>query len=120
MTASRIPVRIGIISDIHANLAAFEVVLAQLRELDAAERLWCRGDVVGYGPHPNECIDLLRTYEHVCLPGNHDWGAVGRADLALFNTEARAVLEWTIEHLTADNRAYLEGLPDILPMPDGP
>ena len=112
--------RIGIISDIHANLAALEVVLDKLDELGAADRLWCLGDVVGYGPYPNECLELLRTYEHVCLPGNHDWGAIGRADPELFNNEARFVLEWTAAHLSADNRAYLEALPEIVEMPDVP
>ena len=112
--------RIGIVSDIHGNLAAFETVIATLKDLTATERIWCLGDIVGYGPYPNECIDLLRTFAHVCLPGNHDWGAIGRADPNLFNTEARAVLTWTADHLTADNRAYLAGLPEILPMPDAP
>ena len=112
--------RIGIVSDIHANLAAFKTVLAKLNELGATERLWCLGDVVGYGPQPNECIELLREYEHVCLPGNHDWGAIGRADPNMFNAEARFALEWTAAHLTPDNKAYLAALPEILPMPDAP
>jgi diadenosine tetraphosphatase ApaH/serine/threonine PP2A family protein phosphatase len=112
--------RIGIVTDIHANLAAFETVLAQLKAQKATERLWCLGDVVGYGPFPNECLDLLREYEHICLPGNHDWGAIGRADPNLFNSDARFVLEWTAERLTPDNRAYLEALPEIVHMPDVP
>ena len=112
--------RIGIISDIHANFVALETVLAKLKEVGATTRLWCLGDVVGYGPHPNECIDLLRTHEHICLPGNHDWGCIGRADPNMFNTEARFVLEWTAAHLNADNRDYLAALPEIVPMPDVP
>ena len=78
------------------------------------------GDVVGYGPHPNECLDLLRSYDHICLPGNHDWGALGQADPRTFNAEARFALEWTAERLTADNRAYLEALPELCRMPDAP
>ena len=70
--------RIGIVSDIHANLAAFETVLAALQSAGATERLWCIGDMVGYGPHPNECLDLLRSYDHICVPGNHDYGVIGQ------------------------------------------
>ena len=103
--------RIGIISDIHANLPALETVLGALHEAGATERLWCIGDMVGYGPHPNECLDLLRSYDHICVPGNHDYGLLGKTDIANFNSDARAVLKWTGSVITADNRAYLEGLP---------
>ena len=68
--------RILVISDIHANLAAFEAVLQDAQgEWDF---VWCLGDVVGYGPDPNECCDLLRSLPHLCLAGNHDWAALAR------------------------------------------
>ena len=66
--------RILIISDIHANLTAFKTVLADAK--DEWEYVWCLGDVVGYGPDPNECVELLRTLPHLCLAGNHDWAAL--------------------------------------------
>ncbi|HUS14350.1 MAG TPA: metallophosphoesterase family protein [Chloroflexia bacterium] len=103
--------RIGIISDIHANLVAFETVLAALRDAGATERIWCIGDMVGYGPHPNECLDLLRSHDHICVPGNHDYGLLGKTDIQNFNGDARFALEWTAGVLTADNRAYLDALP---------
>jgi predicted phosphodiesterase len=103
--------RIGIVSDIHANLAAFETVLAALREAGATDRIWCIGDMVGYGPHPNECLDLLRGHDHICVPGNHDYGLLGKTDIQNFNADARFALEWTDGVLTAENRAYLEALP---------
>jgi predicted phosphodiesterase len=109
--------RIGIIADIHANLPAFEVVLAQLKEQDATGWLWCLGDVVGYGPYPNECLDLLRTYTHVCMPGNHDWGAVGKAERVVFNDAAGFVLDWTTQQLTPANRAYLTELQEVRTFP---
>ncbi len=103
--------RIGIISDIHANLVAFETVINALRRANATERLWCIGDMVGYGPHPNECLDLLRSFDHICVPGNHDYGLLGKTDRENFNPDARFVLDWTAEQITAENRAYLDALP---------
>lgn len=101
--------RILIISDIHANLTAFERVLEDAR--GQWEYVWCLGDVVGYGPDPNECVELLRTMPHLCLAGNHDWAALGRLDIRTFNPDARKAVEWTRAALKPDNTAYLEALP---------
>ncbi len=109
--------RIGIIADIHANLPALETVLARLKADGADGWIWCLGDVVGYGPQPNECLDLLRTYDHICLPGNHEWGVLGRAERVLFNDDAGFVIDWTIAHLTPDNHTYLEKLPQTRNLP---
>ena len=101
--------RILIISDIHANLTAFETVMK-----DAGgdwDYVWCLGDVVGYGPDPNECVELLKTLPHLCLAGNHDWAALGRLDIRTFNPDARHAVEWTQDTLTPENTAYLEALP---------
>ncbi|MBC7252035.1 MAG: metallophosphoesterase family protein [Anaerolineae bacterium] len=97
-----------VISDIHANLAAFEAVLDDAGEFDV---IWCLGDMVGYGPDPNECIELLRTFPHVCVAGNHDWAVLGRLNLGDFNPDAQRASLWTRQKLTPDNRAYLESLP---------
>ena len=99
-----------IVSDIHANLAAFEAVLADAGEFDL---IWCLGDLVGYGPDPNECVERLRELPHVSLAGNHDWAALGKLDLRFFNVEARMSCEWTQAVLNADNLAYLKTLPPI-------
>jgi diadenosine tetraphosphatase ApaH/serine/threonine PP2A family protein phosphatase len=101
--------RILIISDIHANLTAFQTVLRDAK--NDWEYVWCLGDVVGYGPDPNECVELLRSLPHLCLAGNHDWAALGRLDIRTFNPDARRAVDWTRETLTADNLAYLEALP---------
>lgn len=101
--------RVLIISDIHANLAAFETVL---NDADGKwDYVWCLGDVVGYGPDPNECCDLLKTLPHLCLAGNHDWAALGRLDIRTFNADARKAVHWTQEALTPENIAYLDALP---------
>lgn len=96
-----------IISDIHANLAALEVVLA---DAPAFDEIWCLGDLVGYGPNPNECIERIQDFPHMSLAGNHDWAAMGKLDLGSFNTDARAANAWTQTVLSPAAREYLSGL----------
>ena len=101
--------RILVMSDVHANLAAFEAVLA-----DAAgkwDKIWYLGDLVGYGPNPNECVDLLRQQEHIALSGNHDWAALDKLDISDFNEEARTAVLWTRDRLTEESFAFLDSLP---------
>jgi len=101
--------RILVISDIHANLTAFQTVLDHAK--GDWDYVWCLGDVVGYGPDPNECVELLQTMPHLCLAGNHDWAALGRLDIRTFNPDARRAVEWTQSTLKPENIAYLEALP---------
>jgi len=100
-----------IISDIHANLAAFEAVLADAGSFD---KVWCLGDVVGYGPDPNECVERLRALPHVCVVGNHDWAALGKLDIEDFNPDAQRACRWTRKQLSPSNLEYLETLPKSL------
>jgi diadenosine tetraphosphatase ApaH/serine/threonine PP2A family protein phosphatase len=104
-------VRIGIISDLHGNYVALRAVLD---EMGAVDQLWCLGDLVGYGPQPNECIEAVRRYANICIPGNHDWGMLGRLDILDFNRDARIVLDWTNRNLGHENMEWLEGLPVTL------
>ena len=104
--------KILVLSDIHSNLVALETVLDQAPKFDA---LWCLGDVVGYGPNPNECIDRLIKYPNlVCLIGNHDAATVERIDLGAFNPEAALVIKWTQNQLTDRSISFLNKLPEIL------
>ena len=75
------------------------------------DQLWCLGDMVGYGPYPAECLDLLRERQCMAIPGNHDWGCAGKISLDEFNIEARWACEWSRLAISADHLAYLEGLP---------
>ena len=100
-----------IISDIHANFVAFETVLDDAGEFD---KVWCLGDLVGYGPAPNECIEKLQSFDHLCVAGNHDWAVLGRLALEDFNPDAQESCRWTQAQLTPDNREYLDGLPTTL------
>ena len=97
-----------IVSDIHANLVALEAVLADAPPFD---EIWCLGDLVGYGPNPNECIERIQDFPHISLAGNHDWAAVGKLDVNTFNTDARIANTWTQSELTPAAREYLNGLP---------
>jgi predicted phosphodiesterase len=100
-----------VLSDIHSNLEAFEAVLD---DAGPVEQVWCLGDVVGYGPDPNGCIDLLKSLPHVCIAGNHDWATLGKLDLRDFNPDAREANLWNRQQLTPANLAYLEALPQTL------
>jgi predicted phosphodiesterase len=101
-----------LISDVHANLAAFEAVLEDAEGL--YDQIWCLGDMVGYGPDPNECVELLLTLDHVCIAGNHDWAVLGKLDIDDFNPDARFASLWTREQLTEKVRSYLDDLPIAL------
>lgn len=101
--------RILVVSDIHANLIAFETVLEDAK--GQWDKIWCLGDLVGYGPKPNECVSLLREYDHVSLSGNHDWAVLGKLDINDFNTEARKAALWTRKVISEDTREYLDALP---------
>jgi diadenosine tetraphosphatase ApaH/serine/threonine PP2A family protein phosphatase len=100
------------ISDIHANLAAFEAVLEDAK--GEYDKVWCLGDMVGYGPDPNECVELLLTMDHLCIAGNHDWAVLGKLDVDDFNPDARFASLWTRDQLHEDIREYLDGLPTFL------
>lgn len=101
--------RILVISDIHANYTAFEAVLAHCQ--GQWDFVWCLGDVVGYGPDPNECVDRMKALPQLCLAGNHDWAALNRLDVRTFNPDARRAVEWTQATLTPENTRWLEALP---------
>ncbi len=101
--------RVLIISDVHANLAALEAVLADAAgEYDA---VWCLGDTVGYGPEPDECVARIRELGATAVVGNHDWAALSRMDVDDFNPEAKRAVLWTREQLSAENMAWLGSLP---------
>jgi predicted phosphodiesterase len=102
-------VRIAVISDVHGNLAALESVLESV-DADPPDEIWCLGDVVGYGPRPNECCEIVESRAAICLAGNHDLGVVGTIDLREFGGEAAVAARWTRSVLSDSARAFLEPL----------
>ena len=84
--------RVAVLSDIHANLAALDAVLASVGSVDA---VWHLGDVVGYGPEPDGVVERLAGIGAIGVRGNHDAAAVGGNEIEWFNPDARAAMEWT-------------------------
>ena len=110
--------RYAVFSDIHSNLPALEVVLEHANKIGFDEII-CLGDIVGYGPNPNECIEKIFSFPNSTIAGNHDWGAIGKADLIIFNRDARQALNWTQGELTPEFRDLLASLQVRKPLPDG-
>jgi predicted phosphodiesterase len=102
--------RVAVISDIHGNLHALEAVLEAL-EAEDPDEIWSLGDVVGYGPRPNECCSLVAQRARIGLAGNHDLGVLGSIALEDFSDEAAESARWTRTVLSDESRAYLESLP---------
>ncbi|MBN2058147.1 MAG: metallophosphoesterase family protein [Candidatus Saganbacteria bacterium] len=101
----------GIISDIHANLEAFSAVLKKLAQ---AEKIISLGDVVGYGPDPNACIELVRKKSIASVLGNHDAVLTGAGEDTWFNHRAKAAIAWTRLELKQENLAWLKSLAKVM------
>jgi predicted phosphodiesterase len=101
--------RVAVISDIHANLHALETVLEAI-DVEPPDKLWCLGDLVGYGPRPNEVVALVQGRADLCLVGNHDLAALGQIDLGDFTPDAAVSARWTQAVLLDEHRSYLESL----------
>src|SRR5947209_17458649 len=107
--------RYAVVSDVHSNIEALEAVFASLRDDDA---VLCLGDIVGYGPNPNECVESIRARATATVLGNHDVAAIDNFGLAYFNPAAREAMKWTQRVLTPENLAWLDGLGYEFRMPD--
>jgi predicted phosphodiesterase len=97
-----------VISDVHGNLTALDAVIKDAGRFD---QVWCLGDVVGYGPEPNECIKRLREFDATCLAGNHDLAVAGKTPLWEFTQDALDVIFWTRHWLTPSSLDFLNALP---------
>lgn len=102
--------RIGIFSDIHANLEALCAVETAYRS-EQIDQWLCTGDIVGYGASPNECVDLVRKLTDEVVLGNHDAAVAKRMDYSYYYEAARKVLDLHAMLLTEDNMAWLRNLP---------
>jgi predicted phosphodiesterase len=100
----------ALLADVHANLPALDAVLAALRERNIREGL-VLGDVVGYGPHPGECIERLERAGLAILKGNHDHAVATGLFHGGFSSSGRWVAQWSRESLPEERLQWLEGLP---------
>jgi diadenosine tetraphosphatase ApaH/serine/threonine PP2A family protein phosphatase len=108
--------KILIISDIHANLTALEAVLEDAGEFEA---VWFLGDLVGYGPDPNECVERVRDLPGlVSLLGNHDAATLNQIEIVSFNPDARRAVLWTQSVISPENLEYLAEIPETAQIGD--
>ncbi len=103
--------RVAVLSDIHSNVIALDAVLASVPSVD---EVWHLGDVVGYGPHPDEVVARLSDLRAVGVRGNHDAAAIGGLEIEGFNVDARRAAEWTRTTIGVATRAWLGALPETL------
>ncbi len=107
------PRRIGLLADVHGNLHALRVVLDEIRRADV-DSVVCAGDLVGYGPYPNECVEAVADIGAACVAGNHDLMAVGALPIDGGGRLVRKSQEWTRAQLRPDISGYLAALPVTL------
>ncbi len=108
--------KIAVVSDIHANLAALQAVLADIDAVAPDAVIWHTGDIVGYNAEPNEVVALLRARGAVGVMGNQDAAVLGELDVKWFNPVAAAAVKWTATHLTPQSASWLHALPKISEM----
>lgn len=108
MTSATMPT--AIIGDIHGSLEALDAVLEDAEE-QGVSAFACLGDIVGYGADPNACCERVRALDCPVVRGNHDHAVSYRVPLGWFNPVAAAAIRWTRKTVSAENRAWLRGLP---------
>jgi putative phosphoesterase len=99
-------VEVAFLSDVHSNLEALEAVLDEVGKL----KVYCCGDVVGYGASPNEVVRILRSIGATCVLGNHDQASL-QGEVGDFNARAAMAAVWTSKRLSDESRAFLGSLP---------
>ncbi|MFP4005479.1 MAG: metallophosphoesterase family protein [Candidatus Hadarchaeia archaeon] len=98
--------KIGIIADIHSNLNALDAVLNDMPKTD---KIVCAGDLVGYGPQPNEVLDRMKSQNILSVTGNHDY-AITKKNFEMLEEIGRKAAEWTFKELSEENLEYLRKL----------
>lgn len=110
--------RLLVFSDIHGNLEALQSMLSDAAKRNV-HRSICLGDLVGYGPYPNECIELVRSLKNCrCIAGNHDVAALWQTSPYGMSSAAKEAILWTMDQLSSENKDYLAALPDRLDLAD--
>jgi predicted phosphodiesterase len=102
--------RYAIISDIHGNVEALQAVLADIKK-QKIDSIVCLGDIVGYYPDPEKCVELVQKNVDLCVAGNHDYASIGRIDTRNFTYYAFAAMEWTRANISEATKKYLGSMP---------
>ena len=103
-----------ILSDIHSNLEALMTVLDDAVDRGGFDVVWFLGDLVGYGPDPGACLQVIRRYDILGVAGNHDLAAVGKRSADDFNYAATAAIQWTASQLSDEESDFLTNLPTVV------
>lgn len=115
--------RYAFFSDIHGNLPALKAIFDDMEKVVATRgtpihQRWCLGDIVGYGPQPGECLQMVRRRCDVVIPGNHDWVAIGKLDIGDFSEVAAESAAWTRQRISEQDLNYMRNLPETIPVND--
>jgi len=102
-------VRFAVISDIHSNLEALSVVMEDIKNNEIKE-IYCCGDIIGYGPNPNECVEIIIKNDIISVLGNHDYALNNPKKLYWFNSDAKNSIEWTDKNIKVGNKEFLKKL----------
>ncbi|MCD6595947.1 metallophosphoesterase family protein [bacterium] len=105
--------KIGFLSDIHANLEALETAISILHN-ENVDKIYCIGDIIGYGANPASCIDIIEKECDGIVAGNHDWASIGKTDITYFNMYGRKAILWTAKKLSPYHKSFLAELPLFL------
>lgn len=105
-----------ILADIHSNLEALKEVFNYLKLNEIKiEKIIVLGDLIGYGPFPNQVINFIKLLNNVeVIAGNHEWAVCGKININYFNENAKLAIEWTKNILTSENFEYILNLPVLL------
>ncbi|MFX0139106.1 MAG: metallophosphoesterase family protein, partial [Candidatus Hodarchaeota archaeon] len=101
--------RYAIISDIHSNLEALTAVLNHI-ENNKVDKILCLGDLIGYGPNPNECVEIVKSNCSLIIAGNHDFACIEESEIEYFNPFAKQAIFWTIDNLSDSAYSFISQL----------
>lgn len=101
--------KMAVFSDVHANLEALEAVIEAIQS-EKVDRLLCLGDLVGYGPDPDTCVEMVLDVADTTLCGNHDQAAIGELDIKDFNPDAREAILWTQKQIQTKTKESIRNL----------
>jgi diadenosine tetraphosphatase ApaH/serine/threonine PP2A family protein phosphatase len=102
--------RCAILADIHSNATALMAVLEDADRRGGVDELWVLGDVVGYGPDPHRCLEILRGFKWVGVVGNHDLASIEKTGLAGFDPDAAQAIRWTMRQISTEDVLFLTRL----------
>ncbi|MGC9032159.1 MAG: metallophosphoesterase family protein [Candidatus Woesearchaeota archaeon] len=104
--------KFAVISDIHSNLEALNAIVENIKKRNV-NKIYCCGDIIGYGPNPNECIEIVKKNKIVSVMGNHDYALakLSASILSWFNSDAANSILWTDKNIKDENRDFLKKLP---------